>query len=58
MYFKMTADFSMSKMAAGNLQTKTPFCGKLDGDGHTITMTFDSSVIAGQTLYYVAESAE
>ena len=49
MYFKLTADFSMSRMAAGNIETKTPFRGKLDGDGHTITMTLDSSVIAGGT---------
>ena len=49
MYFKLTADFSTSRMAAGNIETKTPFRGKLDGDGHTITMTLDSSVIAGGT---------
>ena len=49
MYFKLTADFSTSRMAAGNIETKTPFRGKLDGDGHTVTMTLDSSVIAGGT---------
>lgn len=49
LYFKLTDDISVSKMASAymNDSHSRPFLGKLDGGGHTITLSLDSTVLEG-----------
>ena len=53
-YFKLTDDISVSRMASSYVgeSSFTAFRGKFDGDGHTITLTLDSSEFAGGTQAY------
>lgn len=48
LYFKLTDDISVTKMASAYISSSTmPFRGEFDGDGHTITLSLDSSELAG-----------
>ena len=48
LYFKLTDDISVTRMASAYISDTTmPFRGKFDGDGHTITLSLDSAVLAG-----------
>lgn len=48
LYFKLTDNISVTRMASAYISDTTmPFRGKFDGDGHTITLSLDSALLAG-----------